>query len=199
MITINKIEDLMPYAKYVEGKYTNGCCSRLVFEFRTSEGGLDDVTINCDCNLIFSTDNVSEDTFCVNEYIANDQYAEYCEVYVKGQDFFINNNFACNNLECLNLTFKECVEIDYVMAVRSISGTSLKCYGVMSERLDVDYLESEDVRCVDMYAKKFKLKDILFQNVSSVSHINKDFLVEGWNNSEYKMVGASYHYHSKNF
>jgi len=192
MIVINRIEELIPYAKYVEAKYTNGEFSYLKFEIE-QDGELQDVTFNCGAELNFSFDNVLENIFGVEDLIANDEYAESCEVRLVAKDIYTKTNFACEVVECENFYFDDKVDIDFLTVKHSVKGNNINARCITCEYLDVDTINCDDFSVVDFNARFFIHQDVSFECVSFHNPTFVNCNEKSWELEKFKTNFYSYH------
>ncbi|MBE5738953.1 MAG: hypothetical protein E7354_04425 [Clostridiales bacterium] len=189
MIEINKIEDLKPFIKYVDKKYTNGIYPAINFEFKI-HGELQDVEIKCDLQLIEENMNIFygelddvlslvdiDEGYCVNFFAKN--------VYAK-------KIFDCEHLKCENFYIEKESKVDFLVVADTIKGRILKAQDIFCDNLDIDIVDCSFLNALNVKAKVYKGKGAVFTNVE---YHNPDFpkeLVESWGSNESKPYGIVY-------
>ena len=184
MIEINTIEDLKPYAKYVETKYTDGCCSSLIFEI-VENGVLADVKFINPIDLTFSLDNVGDNVFDIEEKIAEDNLAVMTNIKLVAKDICAMEKFVCDYVECENFYCENIAKIDFLLVKFNIKGDTIIANNVACERIDVDFVKCDDVSVVDFKAGKFIYDDIEFTGFEYHSPTFAEKKEKSWNIEKY--------------
>ena len=180
MVEINSIEDLRPFMKYVPAKYVNGYFSCLSFEI-VENGEVQDVTINCELDLTFSMDNVFCDLFNVENMIAEDRLAEFCEIRLIAKNIYVKQPLKIEHIKCDNIYFDQNVTIDVLVAYGNVKGESIHSTDIMCDSLNAKYVYCNCINALKFRARCLFGGDVFMENVTFHNPDFPEDLVNSWN------------------